>query len=474
MDGAVFTLRSPASRTGAATITGFTLPPRLIAREPVAAEPAITRRTRIWEFSTNLHCSIVGTCLSTAELRQVLGKIGAAPPGSTDHDLHHTAVSLAGRHDLAAKLLHKALDQRHKLAINRFAKASDEAGLTALWREAVKSGDIPGAYWAALTHPATTPDLVRLVFGEVHMLSHLVGAANRADIRRLAVLEEDNARLNEKLQKQQLRLHEAVTSRDSRIEALQRALAERIETGPADHRADAVQPGSVQPDFADMGLADPDPIATDPAAPDSAATLSRATDSAEPARGGEFPAGAARGAAAADETGVLRHLVATLQRRLDRETRRREAAEQRSLEARAALAAGKAALAAAQGQVQALQDELAVLERATETEHPDLPRLDGLTLLYVGGRPTQALAMRALAEQQGAAAFEHHDGGMEDALALLPGLAGRADLVLFPVDCVSHQAVLAVKKLCRQGDKRFIPLRTSSTASFLAGLRQIA
>ncbi|MDR3538869.1 MAG: DUF2325 domain-containing protein [Acetobacteraceae bacterium] len=449
MDGAIFTLRPTASRMGASSTAGFILPPRLIAREPIAADPAVTRRTRIWEFSTNLHCSIVGTCLSTTELRQVLGKIGAAPPGSTDHDLHHTAVSLAGRHDQAAKLLHKALDQRHKLAINRFAKASDEAALTALWREAVKNGDIPGAYWAALTHPATTPDLVRLVFGEVHMLSHLVGAANRADIRRLAELEEDNARLNEKLQKQQQRLHEAVTSRDSHIQALQRALAERIGADSPAPRTGSARTGD---------------------APEGEPPENETPANETPAN--EAPVDET----SADEMDALRHLVATLQSRFDRETHRRAAAEQRAAEARDALVSAKIALTATQGQVQALQDELAILERSIETEAelPDLPRLDGLTLLYVGGRPPQAAAVRTLAEQQGAAAFEHHDGGVEDALALLPGLAGRADLVLFPVDCVSHQAALAVKKLCRQGDKRFVPLRTSSAASFLAALRRIA
>lgn len=141
---------------------GFVLPPRLIERNPDAAEPDLRRRTKLWEFSTNLHCSIVGTCLSTAELRQVLGKLGTVTPGATDHDLHHTAVALAARHDQPARLLHKALDQRHKLAINRFGKLAEPAAIGTLWREAVKRGDIPGAYWAVLTHPATTPELVRL------------------------------------------------------------------------------------------------------------------------------------------------------------------------------------------------------------------------------------------------------------------------------------------------------------------------
>jgi Uncharacterized protein conserved in bacteria (DUF2325) len=68
----------------------------------------------------------------------------------------------------------------------------------------------------------------------------------------------------------------------------------------------------------------------------------------------------------------------------------------------------------------------------------------------------------------------HHDGGVEHNHDLLPGLTSRADLVLFPVDCVSHEAVLMIKRLCRQADKRFIPLRSAGTTSFLAALRRLA
>ena len=104
----------------------------------------LARRTKIWEFNTNLHCSIIGTCLSTAELRQILKKLGIASADHTDHELHGAAVGVAGRHDKAAKLLNKALDERYEPTIRRFAKADDIATLQALWSEAMRSGDIPG------------------------------------------------------------------------------------------------------------------------------------------------------------------------------------------------------------------------------------------------------------------------------------------------------------------------------------------
>src|SRR5262245_38678745 len=127
------------------------LPPRMI--EPALPEQRASRRTRIWELSSHLHCSIVGTCLSTVELRQVLSKAKMVD-GSSEHDLHGQGVLLAGLRDGRAKLLHKALDHRHRAVIGRFEPASTADEVRELWRQAAKQGEIPGAYWAALTQPA--------------------------------------------------------------------------------------------------------------------------------------------------------------------------------------------------------------------------------------------------------------------------------------------------------------------------------
>jgi Uncharacterized protein conserved in bacteria (DUF2325) len=408
-------IRSDEPRCGRPPFALAPLPPELVKRPaPSPAEvqeDQTNRRTKIWEFSQNLHCSIIGTCLSTAELRQTLTRLGLAHGDWTDHDLHHKAVSLAAKHDQAAKLLHKALDRRHKLPVSQFSKARTEAELTALWRDAVKRGDIPGAYWAVLTHPATTEAVVRLVFGEVHMLSHLVGAANRADIRRLCDLEQRNAELETKLRRQQDALHQAVVTRDASIGDLRQSLRQR--------------------------LTEENPVA------------------------------------AGDETAAMRALVADLEKRLAAESRRRLAVETRLLETRDDLAREHAAHATLEMEAAALRSELSTIEADLQPESESPPcRVDGLSLLYVGGRPNQVAHLRALSESRGAELL-HHDGGIEHHPDLLAGLTSRADVVLFPVDCVSHDAALTVKRLCRQTGKRFIPLRSASTTSFLAALRPL-
>jgi hypothetical protein len=101
---------------------------------------------------------------------------------------------------------------------------------------------------------------------------------------------------------------------------------------------------------------------------------------------------------------------------------------------------------------------------------PPEVRLDGMVLLYVGGRPNQLAPMRAAVERRGATLL-HHDGGIEHQTGLLHGLASRSNVVLFPVDCISHEATNAVKALCRQNGKRYIPLRSASITSLVAALQ---
>jgi hypothetical protein len=385
------------------------IPPTLIKRE------AAPRRTKIWEFNTNLHCSIIGTCLSTAELRQVLRKFGMATQDCTDHELHSIAVTLAGRHDDAARQLHKTLDHRHKLAVSQFAKAGTEDALRSLWRDAVRRGDIPGAYWATLTHPLTNQTIIREAFGDVHMLSHLVGSANRADIRRLCQLEAEKTALEMKVERQQQALHEAVVTRDTQIRALRQALADRI---VADSIADV-------------------PITGVPA-----------------------------------DNKTLHDLVADRERRLAIETRRRAALEEHLQAMRTERDTERAARIATERTAAALRQELDAVETSFAVSPQNQPavRLDGVVLLYVGGRPNQFAPMRTMVEGLGAT-FLHHDGGIENHQNLLPGLISRCDVALFPVDCISHDAANMVKSLCRQASKRFIPLRSASVTSLLASLQ---
>lgn len=387
--------------------------PVVIPRPPAASAPddltlPARSRDRIWELSPNLHCSVVGTCLSTGDLRQLFAKLND-PDARTasDHALHGRAVRAAGQKEVAGKLLNKLLDKRHESAIRRFAKARTAAEVRALWQEALGRGDIPGAYWAVLSHPATDGPLVQEVYGEVHMLSHLVGMSNRADIARLRQLEQELGARDDRIARQEERLLQLGAERES--------LARRVAELEQAARRQAVAPALAAP------------------AEDEALRRRLADEQA-------------RSALLAERLAALDEAVARL-------TGRAEQAE--------------AQAAALQAEIAAL--EAALDEPAAEPGEVSGPELRGRTLLYVGGRPKQVEQLRAMTVRLGGLLLSH-DGGVEDSPTLLPGLVSQADIAFFPVDCVSHHAAGQVKRLCREAGKAFVPLRTASLASFAAAV----
>jgi N-acetylglutamate synthase-like GNAT family acetyltransferase len=176
--------------------------------ENTGSETEHKGRARLQQLHSHLHCSIIGTCLSTAELRKIVAKLADVDvTRASDLEIHHGGVTVASD-KLGGKALTKALDKRHEAVIQQFAKAKDPDALAALWQQALQTGAIPGAYWALMSHRHVTPELRQRAFGEVHMLSHLVGAANRADIRRLAALELENSDWREHADHQQVRISE--------------------------------------------------------------------------------------------------------------------------------------------------------------------------------------------------------------------------------------------------------------------------
>jgi hypothetical protein len=169
-------------------------------------------------------------------------------------------------------------------------------------------------------------------------------------------------------------------------------------------------------------------------------------------------------------------VIADLERRLAAETRRRTSADDRLAAVRDAAARERSARIDAERDRDAMRQELEAIEAALRPDEPAAvtpeARLDGVVLLYVGGRPNQVAPMRLAAERFGATLL-HHDGGVENHSNLLPGLASRSDIILFPVDCISHDAANMVKSICRQAGKRFIPLRSASVTSLLAALPKL-
>jgi hypothetical protein len=397
--------------------------PILRNQPPAVLPPQASRRRRIWDLSEALHCSIIGTCLTTGNLRVLLRKADPSiDPAATDHDLHTLAVGACGQHTDLAKRIQKALDEQHKLTLSRYAKAASIDDLAGFWATSVRTGDIPGAYWALLSHPLTNDALLRRAFGDIHMLSHQIGASNRADLQKMHALELQNAALEEKVARQQEQLRSGMVTRDAKILALTEELSHRIAKEQLNTpRAEAL------PDLE-----------------------------------------------------VLKNLVSDLRKQMDLEIRRRERAERRIDELSSTYKLAMSARKELEQKLYAMTEELEAAESglasySNETHSAGLGDFDltGITVLYVGGRTNQVAHLRLLVERA-SGEFLHHDGGVEERTELLPGMVSRAHLAVCPIDCVSHAAALMLKRLCRQSDKPFVPLRSTGIASLLHAVKAAA
>jgi hypothetical protein len=178
-----------------------------------------------------------------------------------------------------------------------------------------------------------------------------------------------------------------------------------------------------------------------------------------------------------DDLRAARDALLDIDRRLSREVAHRERLETRLDAATVAKSQAERARQQAARECEELRRELALADAhivgSLGEDASAAPDLAGAQVLYVGGRAHQVPQLKALIERAGGS-FQHHDGGIEHSMTLLPGLIGRADCTMFPIDCISHDAMGTVKRQCRLAGKPFVPLRTSSLACLLSGLAALA
>jgi len=395
------------------------------------------RRKRLWQLEGRYQCAVIGTCLTLEQLRKLGRKSRIRGAGRlTDYELHTAFVGSAGKSTPQTRLVHKALEDKFRRTIRRFATAETEADLALLWEGAVAEGEIAGAFWALLTHPAATRDLEERALGEVHMLSHLAGATAHADIRRHHELEERCTQQVQELAAAKADAARRLAERDVLIRGLR---AQVEETGRLRTRL---------------------------------RTNERQLAALE----------------SGERLHALQVEVATLQGRLASATRDAQRGEERvavllqQLQQRdGTLARLRADLAVHGLERTSLEEELQmVLGRGCggEREGGDgapCPQLNlcRRRILYVGGRVHLAPHCRALVEHHNGE-FVHHDGGMEERGGRLAEVVSTADAILCPLDCVSHDAVRRVRRLCQRYAKQCIWLRSSGLSSFARALRDVA
>ncbi|PLX39116.1 MAG: hypothetical protein C0606_00800 [Hyphomicrobiales bacterium] len=184
-------------------------------------------RLKLWEFTDRAHCSVIGTCLSAVDLRKLAAKLRLTfDDDANDYDVHAYFVKAAADDSQEARAIHKLLDTRFAGILRIVARLRGDRALAERWEEMKAKGQIAGAFWALMTHRHVSTEIRARIFGDVHMLSHEVGAAHGRQGRELAGLKSQLEDLEKRRARVEAGLRASIAERDDRITGLESALTE--------------------------------------------------------------------------------------------------------------------------------------------------------------------------------------------------------------------------------------------------------
>ncbi|MCB9481557.1 MAG: DUF2325 domain-containing protein [Desulfobacteraceae bacterium] len=373
------------------------------------------KRKKLNEIKGHFHCSIVGTCLSLKELEKIQRKANVLiPKNSTEHEIHGIFVYLAGEDELPAKLMTKLLDKKFEKEVREFSKLKTDSELKQKWKHEYENGNIPGPYWALMSHPFSSAKTLADAFGEVHMLSHMIGRSTRADIKRVKRVEEENDRLNVK------------------IRTLKRAYSEKFADLNKKYEQEKTKTNQLFSylDDTEKELNELKNKNNSAAAQNDNSLQSQKIFELESSV--DF---------LKNENAILCKKIKDLEKELESKKYINSFFEPLNNPPQEIKCSG-----------------------CTSNNCPG-PDLCGKKILYVGGRKNILPRYKEIVEEYGGE-FIYHDGGMESSKKSIDNAVSSADMVFCPVDCTSHDACLRLKKICKKTEKSFIPLKSSGASSF--------
>jgi nitroreductase len=124
-------------------------------------------RRDLASLGRHLQRSVLRTSLPPDVLRRCVASAGTA-----DAVLVQAAADAAASAGAVAAALNQSLNALHAESIRLWALETNCDALRTRWLLSAGSAEMPGAYWALLTHPLADRALRHLAFGDVEMLRH--------------------------------------------------------------------------------------------------------------------------------------------------------------------------------------------------------------------------------------------------------------------------------------------------------------
>jgi len=393
-----------------------------------------SQRTKLYQLEKHFHCSIIGTCLTLKELRQIGRSLKLAKLDSlTDYDLHRIFVDIAGESSYGNRRIQKHLDKKYPYLIGQFMKVQEPSALESLWLEAQESGEVAGAYWALVTHPDVSHKMLDKVYSEIHMLSHLSGASTRIDMQEMSRLRQRNTILKKQVANTFAETQTRLKEKDELIRTLNKRLstAERAES-------------QLQDIHKQLKLLEKEPLIEQ-----------------------------------------LKKYQKELFTKLTREQERTKQLSEQVQEWQLFTKQAKESYFHLEQQFALITQERDSLEtslsRLLNANCPESCTIDescpnrdlcGRCILLVGGYTGLCKHFRHLVEQYNGH-FIYHDGGREDGSFKLGSTLSQADAVLCPLDCISHEAMNRIKHHCEHNTKQLVMMPHASLSAFVKGLNEV-
>lgn len=412
--------------------------------ETVILPAAPTKRAKLWELADKLHCPVIGTCIPLDELLRFAARFRFTASLRDAFALHVEMVGHARSRNDISQVLQRHLERKYRIQVERFARLKSDPELRREWKASLERGEIAGPLWATLTHKAASAETRQIVYGDIHMLSHQVGAGLAADTRRLAQLEKENAALRRDLREQAEESRRLADQLQAEKE-VRRARDEAGEAAKAEchalrQRLAAFESGQVIVELGrklvELRGANEQLLAVAQCAGEQEKTL-------EASRRECIRLTAERDRALDERSAIERLLAAAVQ--------------------------SESAGALLEGSGESPCETPASNSAGKDCEH--CPRASNC-ILYVGGRASAIAQYRQLADRLGIRLL-HHDGGLEESLSRLPELIRGADAVVCPTDNVSHSAYFQVKNHCKRVGKPCLFYTGSGVSSFAVAMTRV-
>lgn len=375
-----------------------------------------SRRLKLWDLDEKYHCPVIGTCVQLEELVRLAKRFDFSSKLHDEFALHVEAVNYSLQRNEFFEALQKHLERKYAMTVKRFNAARSDPEVLALWRESLSRGEVAAPVWATLTHKHAGTATRHVVYADIHMLSHQVGAAARADLRQLEQYRSEATRLRDEVAALRRDMSEAQHAHERTLATLRRDLA-AAEQRAARHERNELE----------------------------LAAAARARKEHRDLQ--------QRAAALATRAEVLEEWNVA-------NARRAAQLELDLVDARAELAAAEEALARALG-VPGEEPGTAGCERDRSLE----AELAGRCVLCVGGRSGLVDGYRKLVEYRGGS-FLHHDGGQEESLHRIDAAVANADAVVCQSACISHAAYWRLKDACKKLGKPCVFVRSPGVGSF--------